>query len=277
MEMGRTDPRSLEELVLPRLQKYIGPETKRETPHVLYVESGQLKMDTTDTDFALATLDDSLRLIDQAQREFGNRIKAVLGIWVDDFGQDCSGKVCSVTKPKPSFSNQFKDLPQEVRKAILAQNFMSEQKVLVTAERSAKNRALRRLRDNIKKIHPNFTIEPENHQGGRKTVSYIGEQDNHVPVAFINGELWTVKCAAIVAQHYRDIQELLRKRFRNLQSTTLTDQSEMKDRMKVTWGNEIAMREINSADQIINVFYESPAGEIKLVHHLEASDFKEAA
>lgn len=282
MNTGPIKCRSLEEIVIPKLAKHVARATKHR-PHILYTESGQLKLTGEPNAFTLASLADSLTLIERAQREFGNRIKVLLGIWVDDFGQACSGQICKVNQPQVLFSNLFSDLPHEIRTMIAEKKFMSEHKVLITAERRAKNRALRRMRDNVKNTHPNLVLEPSNHQGSRRIISYDGDQDDHVPVAFINGEHWTVKCAAIVEQHYRDIADILHKRFPHSDAVTITDQSEMHDRMKVTWGSEMVMRQGTTTDasptpkQVINVFYEGPLGQIKLVNQVESDDFRTAA
>lgn len=235
-------------------------------PVAVYLEGGHYDVTAGITIFSENSLKSVVCTTESLIRNYRDRVRAILGILVNDLGQSC--KTTCTEKPQTRNVEKFEELPPELQAILAEMRYFKSEKLLVMSERAAKNRGIKTLRSKKKCNDKRFkTVDGkiffDSYDGGKYLVG-----ENH-------GEVWSAKCPTIMAQHYTDVSDRISRRFVHQNyPQILVDFSMMNDRSQVSAGAEIALRGLidgSSPRTIMNVLWGDEAGEF-ITAHLQSNE-----
>lgn len=224
------------------------------TPVTVVVEGGHHDPRLGADAFALASMDAALQLTETLIRGYDRRVRVMLAVLVDDLGLGCGPEAC--TRAGSAAATLPDTLPEALEARLAAHRLVRRDRVLITTERNARNRALAALRG--------WAEVPEllhwhGATGARRAV-FHSDDGARVPLAEETGPgRWTARCPLLMAQHYADLRAAASRRYAPTWPTVIVDLSVGADQPKVTRGAELAVRRPHASrhelpDAIVNLF-----------------------
>lgn len=234
---------------------------------VVFLEAGHFDPRHAVTPFSKNSLEDALQLTKLLIKEFNRNIKIVLGMLVDDLGLECNENSCSLAKDLPVSSEETKEvLPNDLEALLLASHFFKRDRLVVSSERTCKNRGINTLKKLIKS--QSETALEFIKDGSATKVTFKDNEQNDILLGEFTESIWKAKCPTIMGQHYIDCFNKMRQRHSHLEHLIIIDWSEMLDYSKVTAGSQAAIKVFKNDDlqnlslSIINIFFCDNSGEI---------------
>lgn len=250
-DFGNDVMRKVEQLIISNPQE----------PLVIYLEGGHYNPSHGINEFSVNSLIFSLDIANNLIAEFKEKIKIVLGILINNLGQVCGDTFCS----KDSSEQSISDLPSEYHNIFKEYRIVKTDRIIISNEINAKNRAVKYLKNNLDNYIDNSLIEIED-QDQLKKIFYSHDR-NRFLLAETDYKKWIAKCPSIMGQHYADILLTLHKRYPKYKQNLIVDFSEAYDFHKVISGSEaglnlflkqeLCLKEI----EIMNVFLWDDSGE----------------
>jgi hypothetical protein len=238
------------------------------SPTAIFLEAGHFDPRYAVDQFSKASLEDALQITKLLVKEYGKNVKIVLGVLVDDLGLDCSGNVCSISKDAPKITQESeRKLPSELENIFTTSPFYKKERLVISSERTCKNRGLNKLKKFTKHYHQDSNIEINKSENKGK-VSFKDNENNDILLAEFIDDVWKAKCPTIMGQHYIDCFNLMRQRFANIEQLIVIDWTEMLDYSKVTAGSQAAMKVFKNEEvqnlnlTIFNIFFGDNIGEL---------------
>lgn len=149
-----------------------------------------------------------------------------------------------------------------------ASHIVKRDRLVISSEKTCKNRGLLKLKNLVKDKAHNIRIELASQETSTNKVFFQDEESNHILLSEFSGSVWKAKCPTIMGQHYIDCFNKLRQRFSHLQKFIIIDWTEMLDYAKVTAGSQAAIKVFINEDlkhrnlEIYNIFFGDDKGEI---------------
>lgn len=223
---------------------------------VIYLEAGHYNSSYGVDDFSINSLNDACLLGKTLIKKYQKKIRLIYGVLVDNLGMSCSEESCSITTSQNS--EEKGDLAEELEDIIKENTYIKRDKLCLFFERATKNRAVESLKTLLKNNVTELSEE-------------IGEPYNDI--IFQNSFLlakrkehqYVAKCPALLAQHYKDIQLMVKKRFPENEHCIVVDWSELDDQNKVLQGKKASIifkDPTTTVTDIINIFFCDDKGEI---------------
>ena len=231
---------------------------------VIFLEAGHFKPAEGADEFSITSLRSALRLAEVLISTFGRDLRLVFGVLMDDLREridDDAENSLALAVP-----GELHDLIQQHRLA-------RSDRLLVSTERNARNRALSKLKKLCRDEIDNRLGAVEESDATRIVLK--GDLANDVTLAYRKAHGAIAHCPAIMGQHYADSLLSLKKRFPLSEQLLVLDWSEMFDFSKVTGGaracRELFMDErLNDTEcHVINLFFGDARGDIYRLHHDE--------
>lgn len=242
--------------LLDKLDSLIENSKNQDSQIVIYLEGGHFNSSYGADDFSINSLNDACFLGRLLIKKYQRKIRLMYGVLVDNLGMSCSEETCSLI---PNQNIQEKEhLPDELESIITENTFIKRDKLVLSFERATKNRAIKSLKmllkNNVSELSevPN---EPYNDIIFKK--SFL--------LARRKADQYVAKCPALIAQHYKDIETIVKKRFPKTEHCIIIDWSELDDKNKVVQGKQASTIFKNSpypVIDIINIFFCDDKGEI---------------
>lgn len=213
--------------------------TRISTPLVVAIEGGHFDPRDGVTPFALNSLHHALDLTTALITKYDRRVRVVLGVLVDDLGLECA-TTCGVTNRTRAATTST--LPVELDRVLRDHRFVKRDRVVVSSERNARNRALKRLR----RAYEHDVLPPAlrtaiDQQTARMDL-ILPVRGRNVVLAEARGNVWTATCPAVMGQHFTDVLQHIEKRFPAKHAALIVDISEALDCEKVSVGAIAAER-----------------------------------
>jgi len=231
---------------------------------IVFLESGHFDPRHGAVEFSKETLKDSLNMIRSLVKEYGKRVKIVLGVLVDDLGLECGETACEVV-PGAVRLGSTDQLPQELEE-ILQSPYVKRDRLLVSSERTCKNRGLLTLKKLLRSEGYETKVTLASGSGSETKVFFEDGESNQILLAEFSGSVWKAKCPTIMGQHYIDCFMKMIERDREVHKLIIIDWSERLDLPKVTAGSQAAFKvfapeSLNSLSlNILNVFFGDDIG-----------------
>lgn len=229
---------------------------------VIYLEAGHFNSAYGVDEFSINSLQDAILLGNLLIKKYNKNIKLVYGILIDNLGMSCSEDFCTIS-PNPVKSEPNDHLPDELEVIIAESKLLKRDKLALFYERAAKNRSIETLKTLLKKNIPEIKHVVKDNNSEIIFQSY--DNQNQFLLAKRHDHQFVAKCPALLAQHYKDINLMLHKRFPSNQHAIVIDWSELDDAIKVKQGKQAAnVFNNNSVSNatIINIFFGDDKGQI---------------
>lgn len=272
-------------------------------PVLVFIEGGHYDprfVEEDDMVFAEESLRAALELATNLVLKYKKAVKIVLGVLVDNLGQECGADACSIPLPagepvveealdvdegeenasggrKKKKKKEKPKLPESLEDILTEYPIARRDMLVVTHERAAKNRAVRAIRNYIKSDALSQLPLDVVEESDDVTRVYFTGPDGNVLLATRNGEAWSAQCPAIMGVHFDEVFTALDKRFFKRQSSprVVIDFSEAADRSKVTNGSKAALslfidREGYGTHHIFNISSVDEEVEITELDHYSA-------
>ncbi len=231
---------------------------------IVFLESGHFDPRHGAVEFSKETLKDSLVIIRSLVKEYGKRVKIVLGVLVDDLGLECGESVCEIV-PGAARVGSTEQLPQELEE-LFKSPYVKRDRLLVSSERTCKNRGLLTLKKLIRSDKCETKVTLTSTPGAETKVFFEDNESNQILLSEFSGSVWKAKCPTIMGQHYVDCFMKMMERDREIQKLIIIDWSERLDLPKVTAGSQAAFKvfapeSLNSLSlNILNIFFGDDVG-----------------
>lgn len=236
---------------------------------VVFLEAGHFDPRFGITDFSTISMRDALDFAKGLIKRFDKKIKIVLGILIDDLGLECSETSCTISpSPTKSALEDDKILPKELDELLHSYFFVKRDRLLISSEKTCKNRGLLRLKKLLKSESYENVISVDARDATKTKVTFTDEEQNEILLAEYSMAIWKAKCPTIMGQHYIDCFIKLQQRFVLNQKMMIIDWAEMLDYSKVTAGSQAAMKvfipnNLEKLDlEIVNIFFGDDVGDI---------------
>lgn len=234
--------------------------SSKKFPVAIYIEGGAYDIRFGINEFAENSLKMALDIANNIIVRHRKKIKVVLGAFVNDLGSKNKA-----LHNRSGFLSGFNNITEGYQ-------IYKENLFLVSFETSSKNRGIRSLKKIMaegycasdSKTYPNLEVEPSS--AGHRVFFY--DNRSRILLAETQGDNWSVKCPMLMAQHYLDMVNLIRKRVPAADTYFLIDFSEKIDGNKVENGALVASkllldREIDDKHIIIsNHFFWDDRGSV---------------
>ena len=202
----------LENKIFDWISEQIEEEKDPQKVPIVYLEGGHHDPRYPVNDFAKASLTHVLRIAAKLMQSYQRQqIKIALGILSDNLGLSCSDTHCEISVDQALEKASF-NIPLALQSILKNYPFVRMDRLILSHERTCKNRGLAFLRNHLKKTeHPGlFFLE----QAESTLVCFETADAEEVPIAEIKKQgAWVAKCPTIMAQHYADIVQTLHKRY----------------------------------------------------------------
>lgn len=245
---------------------------KGDSNTVIYLDAGHYKAASPITTFSLTSLLDALAFGKVLKDKYANSIKVVFGILIDNLGLECSSQACEVAG-----NQEWADrvtLHESLQEILQAKIGQKAKDVRIVSERAVKNRAIRRLRGLLKSDSPQLVLEKSDEE---YSIFFKNHSERKIFLAQKKGDLINVHCPCIVAQHYLDTLEILRKKFHRNNNFITIDWCERTDKPNVESGLQALEKVFYPASiktvnfQIVNVFYFDEEGLLSQLNYKNVS------
>ena len=232
---------------------------------VILLEAGHFDPRHGATEFSKETLRDALFMIRSLVKEYGKSVRIILGILIDDLGLECGETACTIT-PGATRPGSTDEIPQELEE-ILKSPYVKRDRLLISSERTCKNRGLLTLKKLLKTdtFEDKISLIPTPNQDTK--VFFEDSELNQILLSEFSGAIWKAKCPTIMGQHYVDCFAKMIERDREAEKLIIIDWSERLDIPKVTAGSQAAFKVFVSEStqqlslHIVNIFFSDDAGE----------------
>lgn len=240
---------------------------------VVYLEAGHFNNRFGVDDFAINTLNDAIELGRILIKKYQKDVRLVYGILIDDLGIACSEEHCTLSSLPINDKTSQSELPNEIEEIIVASSLIKRERLMLFSERTSKNRAIETIKKQLKNNNDSILIKEIE---GYSEINVSTNEWGAFMLARRQGSIFTAKCPAIIAQHYKDVAMKLRQRFFEVNDFVIIDWSDASDKTKVLQGAS-AFPVIWDASplqtSIINVFFGDDEGEITEIRHNIKSSF----
>lgn len=275
MKLGNFPERDFDSDVLAVVSEVVDRSDKTT---LVYIEGGHFDPRFTedeDIEFSLESQRAALELTTRLIKTFGNKVRIVLGVLVDNLGQQCGRDACAVGPTNNDVLKEIKDLPPQLQNVLndyeTYGNLVKPEKFVITTERAAKNRAVKNLRGRV-----NGAVDPQpplviSRNGDGSKIFFEDKSTGQILLATFHGDVWSVQCPAIMGTHYNDSFNTMSTRLPDSPSIVI-DFSEAADREKVTGGSRVALglfmpRGVDTPRHIINITSIDPGVTSNFVDH----------
>lgn len=240
----------VEQELLKLIQKDV--ETNCPSVSAFYLEGGHFDPRYPPSDFSINSLVKVLDIANNAILIHKRKLKAVLGILIDDLGLQCGTQVCDISVPMTgSETKGLAPVPQLLEEVLEKYTIVKRERLILQGERNCKNRGIQSLKKIVTHYlddYPELSLEETD---GITKIIFSNSQGQDIVLAESKGkDIWTAKCPLIMAQHYKDTYQKISKLNPQLNAFHIIDFSEMDDYHKVVNGTEVVLKLFLNDEQI---------------------------
>lgn len=240
------------------LDEFLNPDARP----VIFLEGGHYEPAGGPSDFSHGSLDAALAFGEHLLHRYGKRVRLIFGVLVDDLGAPSAVEI----DRQPA-----RVLPSALLETLERHRLIKLDRLAVASERNARNRAVNTLKKLCRGQQPESLLSTV--VDAQLRVSLRQDFGEAVTLGYLGEGSASVRCPAIMGQHYADCFLAMKQRFPLSEQLVFLDWSETMDLWKVTGGAK-ACQELflqaaleDTACEIVNIFFGDDQGEIFEIRH----------